>query len=309
MDAFLQMPVSDAIRITRLSALVSLAPATALLVAAIMIFVDTLLYAFHLDRSMLWLEAIKWALRGWKAMLAWVLAFCAAFLLAVNYEQPVALWISAALGVLLLCLLPFVAWNESNIEAKKPILSSKPQWPGAKPILYAATFIAIAFPLAVYYAFATEYLLHPAVSFFIDRVTDFIYAISALVIAFLWINRGKNFVLREVVNLRNVGGFFSLNLMLGLWSLVVLAPAVVYAGLISIFLMPSIARFHQDQSADMPEWLTYFDLASDFIVAYWSILLLPMIYWVLVQAYGRLIFLLELAPRGSDPEIIGNTRE
>lgn len=300
MDAFLQIPVSDAIRVTRYSALLCLAPSAALLVAMILIFADTLLYAFQLDRNKVWFEAVKWSLRGRKALLAWFSAVVAAFLLVVNIDQPVLVWIFAMLGILLFCLLPFVAWNESNIALKNPTLSNKPQWPGAKPILLAATFIAIATVLDVYYAFAEEYLLHPALSLLIGLAMNFIYAISLLAITFYWVNRSKKFSFREVVNLKNVGGFFSLNMMFGLWSLVVLAPVVIYAGLISIYLMPSITNVYKEQSVDIPVLLKYFDEASNFIIAYGSLLLLSIFYWVLVYAYGRLVFQFGSAPQGID---------
>lgn len=309
MDAFLQMPVSDAIRITRYSALLALAPLAASLMAAILIFADTLLYVFHLDREKHWFEAVSWALHGWKALLAWMLAFCSTFLLAISFDHPVVVWASALLAVLLLCLLPFIAWNECSIAAKKPVLSSAPQWPGAKPILSAATLVAITVPLIAYYEFASEYILHPAASFFIDRVTEFIYATSCLVIAFMWVNRSKAFVFRDVVNLRSVGGFYSLNMMFGLWTLAILAPVVFYAALISVFLMPSIVRVYKDQLLEVPALLKYFDAASDFIVTYWSLLLLPLFYWVLVHAYGRLIFLLDLAPSGNAPKSTGTAED
>ncbi len=300
MDAFLQMPISDAIRVTRFNAMLVLAPLLAVITVVILMVADALLYLFRLDRDKTWFEAVKWSLRGWKPLLIWLLAFMAIF--SIPIVHPYAMWCFAAIAVLLVVLLPFVVWNENYLVSAAPGNFSLPQWPGAKAVLVTAIFFAISAPAVFFYNEILSFELDGVLVFFIDRLQDFFFALSGLLLASLWVNRKRKLSFRKTISLRNVGGFFSTNMMLGLWGFLLLAPPVIGGMIISIFLMPSIRHSYKARSVEDPVLLQWFASVADYVAAYWWVLLLPIAYWLLMHTYGRLIFLLDLIADKSTPQ-------
>ena len=302
MDAFLQMPVSDVIQITRFNAMLVLAPLLAVITAVILMAADALLYLFRLDRDKIWFEAVKWSLRGWKPLLIWLFAFMAIFSIPISEVHPYVMWCFAVIALLLVVLLPFVVWNKNYLASATPRNFSMPQWPGSKPVLLTAIFLAISAPAVFFYNEILSFELDGLLVFFVDRLQDFFFALSGLLLASLWVNRERKLSFRKTISLKNVGGFFSTNMMLGLWGFFLLAPPIIGGMIISIFLMPSIRHSYKERVLDDPVLLQWFVGVADYVVAYWWVMLLPMAYWVLMHAYGRLIFLLDLIADKSDPQ-------
>lgn len=300
-DAMMQMPASENIRITRYAAMYLLIPLSAIIAAGSVIVVDTLLFLFHLDRNKIWFHAIKWSLSGWKALLVWLAAFSAIYMAAVLIERDYIFLISAALGISLLLVLPFVVLNKDNVVSASAKSFTRPQWPGSQPVLLAATFIAVAAPLSVFYDKFLETQLNPALIFLFDRLQDLILAIVALVLSCFWINRYKKFNLGKIISWKNVGAYLSLNIMSGLWLVLVLAPPLFFISVIEFFLLPSILLANRE-NFEIYSMLSGASQSFGWISAYWWIALMPLIWWMLIHADGRLVFLLGLIEDKDSPQ-------
>lgn len=300
-DAMMQMPVSENIRITRYAAVYLLMPLSAMIAAGSVIIADTLLFLFNLDRNRIWFLAIKWSFRDWKALLVWLAAFIAIYMAAALIERDYIFLISAALGISLLLVLPFVVLNKDNVVSARAKNFTRPKWPGSQPVLLAATFIAVAAPISVFYDKFLETQLNPALIFLFDRLQDLILAIVALVLSCFWINRYKKFNLGKFISWKNVGAYLSLNIMSGLWLVLVLAPPLLFILVVEFFLLPSILLANRE-SFEIYSMLSGASQSFGWISAYWWIALMPLIWWMLIHAYGRLVFLLGLIEDNDSPQ-------
>lgn len=292
-DAMMQMPVSDAIQISRLAALYMLAPLSGMMVAGLLILADTLLFLLHLDRDKLWFDAIKWCLSGWRAFLVWLALFFAICILPVFIGGSYMPLVSVGLGTVLITMLPFSIWNKACVVSKKPVVFVAPQWPGALLILLTAAFVAISLPLMVLFD-NVEPAIHMGLVLIIDLLESLVTAACVLLLSFMWINQSIKPNLGKVLKIDNVGPFFSLNMMLGLWMLFLFLPPVGFITIILNFLAPSIQNFYREQGPQLPALLKYSLSVGDFFAAYWWAMLIPVMYWLLMHGYGRLIFLLGL---------------
>jgi type II secretory pathway component PulF len=82
---------------------------------------------------------------------------------------------------------------------------------------------------------------------------------------------------------------------------VLLVPPLGFFTIPLVYLMPSIRAVYQERHQDLPVALKYFISAGDFFASYWWLLLIPVVHWLLIHAYGRLVFLLGLIKDESDP--------
>jgi len=296
LNEFLQGSLTQTIGITRQTAFLLLAPVVALSSALILIVVDTLLYLFRIDRDRLWFAAFKWTLHSWKPFLLWVAALAALFLIMMKQGGEIGIisWVCLIITVLLLAILPFIVWNKDYISQAAPDKFSKPQWPGAYALLYAAIFFAVALPLVVFYNAVLADYLNLAIGFLCDRLQDIFFAAAALLIVNVWVNRSKKIQFKLLANYKNIGTFFALNLMLGLWGIALLAPPILAAMVSLIYLLPSVLKIYEQNSQAMPQALAILIQVMDFLVAYWYLFLPAIMCWLLIHCYGRLIHLLGL---------------
>ncbi|MEO8000803.1 MAG: hypothetical protein ABI644_02925 [Arenimonas sp.] len=281
---------------TRQTAFLLLAPVVAMSAALVLIVVDALLYLFRVDRDRLWLAAFKWSLRSWKPFLLWAATLAVLFLIMMQQGGEIGIisWVCLTLTVVLLAIVPFIVWNKDYVSQARPDKFSKPQWPGAHALLYAAIFFAIALPLVVFYnAVLADYLIL-VVGFLCDRLQDIFFAVAALLIVNAWVNRSKKIHFKLLSSYKNIGTFFALNLMLGLWGIALLAPPILAAMLILMYLMPSVMSIYEHNLQEMPQWLVLLIQVMDFLVAYWYLFLPAIMCWLLIHCYGRLIQLLGL---------------
>jgi len=292
-DAMMQLPVTEGIGITRLAAMYLLIPIAGMIVAGSLVITETLLFLFHLDRDKLWFDAVKWSLSGWKALLAWLSANAAIYMLPFLMEQEYAIWVSITLGLSLILMLPFVVLNKDYVTATNPKGFAMPQWPGAQPVLLMAVVVAVAAPLLVYFDSFSQVQLNPWLVFLIDRLQDLIFAIFALLLSSFWINRRMQFNVVGKINLKNTGGFLSLNIMTGLWTTIVVGPPLFCLVITNFFLLPSILLANKE-NFEIYSKLSDASQAIGLLSVYWWIVLAPLICWMLIHAYGRLVFLLGL---------------
>jgi hypothetical protein len=300
-DAFMQTPVSKTVQTSRFAAMCLLIPLAALLAGGVLILADALLYVFRLDRNKLWFEAVKWTLGGWKAGLVWLAAFSPVWILLVSIDQAIAFWISALLAMLLVIALPFMIWNRDYVVSNQPAIFVMPQWPGSQPILLSGIFIAISAPLMAIYGTSLGPKLHPWMILLFDILQNAVFAISALLLSYFWINRSVKITSGKPLNPKSISSLFSLNLMSGLWGLVLLILPFICSAIVLAFLLPSIKYSYREQNLEIPALLKYFASVGDFFAAYWWLLLPPAMLWFFVHVFGRLIFLLDLVEDAADP--------
>ena len=226
----------------------------------------------------------------WSAALA-VLFF---IMLKQGGQIGIISWICLILTVLLLAILPFIVWNKDYVSRSRPDKFSGPQWPGGYALLYAAIFFAVALPLVVFYNAVLGEYLNLVVGFLCDRLQDIFFAAAALLIVNAWVNRSKKLQFKLLAGYKNIGTFFALNLMLGLWGVALLAPPVLATMAILVFLMPSVMSGYEQHSQDMPQSLVVLFQVLDFLGTYWYLFLPAIMCWLLIHCYGRLIHLLGL---------------
>jgi len=183
--------------------------------------------------------------------------------------------------------------NKDYVTATNPKGFAMPQWPGAQPVLLMAVVVAVAAPLLVYFDSFSQVQLNPWLVFLIDRLQDLIFAIFALLLSSFWINRRMQFNVVGKINLKNTGGFLSLNIMTGLWTTIVVGPPLFCLVITNFFLLPSILLANKD-SFEIYSKLSDASQAIGLLSVYWWIVLAPLICWMLIHAYGRLVFLLGL---------------
>lgn len=308
-DAMMQLPVTSDIAITRFTAMYLIVPIAVMIVTGSLVITETLLFLLHLDRNKLWFDAVKWSLSGWKVMLAWFSVNAAIYMLPFFIEHEYAIWVSILLGLSLLLMLPFVVLNKDYVTATKPKGFVMPQWPGAQPVLLLAIVVAVVAPLLVYYDSFSQVQLNPWLVFLIDRLQDVIFAVFTLLLSCIWINRRMQFNMVGKINYKNTGGFLSLNIMMGLWTTIVVGSPLFCMVMTNFFLMPSILLANKE-NFEIHSKLQDASEAIGLLSVYWWIVLAPLMCWMLTHAYGRLVFLLGLVEekRVADPWSVAHVK-
>lgn len=90
--------------------------------------------------------------------------------------------------------------------------------------------------------------------------------------------------------------------MLGIWGVVLLAPPVMATMAILVFLMPSVRASLEQHPQTPSPLLTGNFQTMDFVATYWYLMLPPLMCWLLIHCYGRLIYLLDLIQKPEPQE-------
>ena len=107
-------------------------------VAAIFLGAEILVFALRLDRRDAASSSMGWALRGWRAALAWTVAPpLIVVLLAFLVDELfwIAIMFAAFAPFVIVIILPFFVTRTEYLRAERPALRSRPRWPGAIPVL------------------------------------------------------------------------------------------------------------------------------------------------------------------------------
>jgi hypothetical protein len=273
---------------------------------------ESLIFGLRLDPNDHAWSSVRWALGGWRTILAWILApILLAMLVAYLAEplaQPVA-WaafmLAAFAAPLLSLLLPFFVTKADYLAADRPPLRSRPRWPGARAVLLWL-FVFLGLPLLA--LLPTEKAPWPVLVLLL--VAFVLLAIVVSIAAQLaWLNcgLGAGEAIRRALQPRVFLAVFVQGLRWYGWGLLVLLPLLPAA----VFLV-GIAPLLEDQLAVMgPQEVASRGLmrmvhASRFAVSWWwaalgvgSLVLQPCLAWLGVAGAGRL--LVELGEVGERP--------
>jgi hypothetical protein len=267
--------------------------------AIVLVVLEAVVFAAHLDRADRSWTSLAWTIRGWRAALVWCLIVVAALAMLggvaylVEAVLPASLWLPIAIDWLGPLVVAFLAWNAPALAAPTPPTWWPPRWPGWNAVALGAAWIATGIAIAAIVA----WLEQPGVwrTYVVVVVLAGFVAESTILVA--WLNRSR-LSLPEVFALvcrwRVLAPLALLELRLLVWVALLLLP-ILPAYLVLVFLGPSLEDALRQHPGELPaRWMALVH-ASRFAVQWWWAISLGLIgvakvplMWIDAVARGRL---------------------